>query len=289
MEIGKILQHGPARYPQRENGDGQFAEVDQRRLALVVGLCAISLPLVMFVGAVNPIWNTCFRDSISHFYYAQFLGSFFVGILFFIGAYLIVYRGRDKDGAEGILSTGAGICAIGVAVFPTSGPGCDTPPFEARAMVDFVPGAEGTLELVREPLIADHFSMFPGASYLHYGSAALLFAFLLWFAFFVFTAVDEDKLNPDGTVAVESKHRNPDGTLKPAKKLRNAIYYFSGTVMLVCMLALAYSAFIPDAPPGEVTRWDAGNWTFWFEAIALVCFGISWMVKGRIIKRLNDD
>ncbi len=55
----------------------------QRRLAILVGCVAFGLPIVMMIGTFYG--NTCFRQSISHYYYAQFLGTLFVGMLVFIG------------------------------------------------------------------------------------------------------------------------------------------------------------------------------------------------------------
>ena len=61
----------------------------QRRLAILVGCVAFGLPIVMMIGTFYG--NTCFRQSISHYYYAQFLGTLFVGMLVFIGGFLIAY------------------------------------------------------------------------------------------------------------------------------------------------------------------------------------------------------
>ncbi|WP_299847719.1 hypothetical protein [uncultured Roseovarius sp.] len=262
-----------------------IAPVNQRHLALVVGLVAVGLPTVMLIAAFNPIYDTCFRDSISHFYYAPFMGSFFVGALVFIGAYLIVYSGEDKHGAENRLSSWAGIFAFGVALFPTSNHGCDAATFEARAFVDFsVPAGDKVPQPMAEPNLDEFFQMIEfdlgifvlGSDIIHYFSAALLFAFLAWFAFFVFTSV-------------EPSQRNPDNSLKPQKALRNRIYCISGTIIVVSMIAMILSKILTRVFGFELAWWNDGNWTFWFEAFALWAFGFSWMVKGRFLERLEDN
>ncbi len=275
MSDQDLLQMGAGRYQAAQGAYSAYAQVHQRRLALIVGALALALPGAMLLGVANPIWPTCMRDSISHFYYAPFLGSVFVGILFFIGAYLIVYRGEDAGGAERRLATLAGLCALGVAVFPTSGAGCDAAAFEARAMAEFTRDGDA-LALVAGQPVAAYFTLFPGADKLHYLSALGLFAFLAWFALRVFTAVDPDQ-------------RGADGRLTRAKQVRNAIYHASGAAILLCILALVLSSLVPAAPAGAENWWQAGNWTFWVETMALVSFGVSWLVKGRFLGRWLDD
>ena len=48
--------------------------LDQRWLAVLVGLVALGLPVTMWVGTKLGV---CEYHSISHFYYAQFLGGVF--------------------------------------------------------------------------------------------------------------------------------------------------------------------------------------------------------------------
>ncbi len=254
--------------PYTHSGDHsrKFAQIDQKAMAYAVGLAAVSLPLVMLAGTINPFWvnTTCFRDSISHFYYAPFLGSYFIGILFFIATYLWVYRGEDGKGRERKLASVASLFAFGVAVFPTSGHGCETQDiFEVRAM-SLVNMTSGTPVLETRPGGDGwgYFSLFPNADMIHYGSAGLLFAFLTWFAWVVFPAVDGNQ-------------RQADGSLTPEKFRRNVIYYVSGAIMLVSVLALLYSQTLDDK-----TGWNAYNLTFWFEAAALMAFGVSWLIKG---------
>lgn len=267
----QIFQTGPERYPAKSSD--AYAHVNQRTLAFFVGLVALGLPLVLWIGAHNPVLETCFRHSISHYYYAPFWGGPFVGALVFIGTYMWVYQGEDRNGAESRLASIAGTFAFGVALFPTSGYGCDDPTFTARALVDFGP-LNGALDLIKEPPldgapdIAPYFQLTSYSAALHYLSATLLFSFLAWFALVVFTAV-------------EPHQRRPDGRLKRDKIIRNTIYHICGGIMVLCIAAMALSAALRAWTPIDMSWWNAGNWTFWCEGIALWAFGLSWMVKGR--------
>jgi len=108
------------------------------------------------------------------------------------------------------------------------------------------------------------FELFANAATWHFIAAAILFAFLAYYAFFVFTRVVDDQCGPDGTPT-------------PVKRSRNRIYYASGALILVSMAAMGLNALI-DFP-----GWNDLNLTFWFEGLALWAFGLSWMVKGRFL------
>mgnify|MGYP000616237917 CR=1 FL=1 len=275
----QMFQTGPNRYPSKSTD--AYATINQRTLAFFVGLVAIGLPLFLWLGAHNPILETCFRDSISHFYYAPFWGGPFIGSLIFIGTYMWVYQGEDAHAAEGRLASIAGVFAFGVALFPTSGHGCDDPAFAARALVSFGSDPE-FLDLIKakaldgRPDIAPYFQLTSYSAHIHYLSATLLFSFLAWFALVVFTAVDPHQ-------------RHADGTLTRDKIMRNTLYYVCGAVMILCIVAMALSAALRAWSGINMDWWNAGNWTFWCEAFALWAFGLSWMVKGRFWDTLLKD
>jgi len=120
---------------------------------------------------------------------------------------------------------------------------------------------------------APFFELFPGVDYVHFGSAALLFAFLAFYSFVVFPRV------------IEERHRGSDGRLIPIKRLRNAIYYYTGAVIVLCMAAMAAKGLIDE---DALVGWNMRNLTFVLEAVALVHFGIAWMVKGRVLQVFRD-
>lgn len=94
----------------------------------------------------------------------------------------------------------------------------------------------------------------------HLTSAALLFLTLAAISIWLFR-----KASPGQTVTV-------------AKSRRNAVYLWSGIVILASVAAIL------------LLRWILGDATmarhhivFWFEALALLAFGFSWLTKGQAI------
>lgn len=121
-----MIRHAMARAaPQRSMTGAQLEQggfgVSLRRLAAFIGLIALCMPLGLWLYSVGT--QTCARDSISHYFYAPFVGSVFVASLTMIGVFLIAYRG-DSFAWESGAANVAGALAFGVAVFPTSGHGC---------------------------------------------------------------------------------------------------------------------------------------------------------------------
>lgn len=263
-----LIQTAPLRYQPLEALEGTHA-LNQTRLAFYVGLVAVVLPSILIVAGITEL--TCFYDSISHFYYATWLGSAFVGALVFIGTYLLAYQGLNPG--ERHLSTCAGYCAFAVALFPTAHAGCTDPTWSGRAFLDFE-----TLSTDAPPAITGTslFLQFPGASFLHMAGAGLLFSFLAWFSLVVFTR------------EVPGRDRTGGGHLTQVKRLRNRIYKATGGAILVC-LALLFLRVVFEFFFGTLAFWNAWNLTFWLEAIALYAFGIAWMVKGRFLNHVLLD
>ena len=95
---------------------------------------------------------------------------------------------------------------------------------------------------------------------IHLTSAALLFLTLAFISIWLFR-----KTTPGESITV-------------AKSKRNAVYLWSGIVILASVAAIL------------ILRWLLGDDTmarhhivFWFEAIALLAFGFSWLTKGQAI------
>lgn len=276
----QVFQTGRDRYSPAQGK--VFAPVNQRSLAFFVGCVALGLPLALLFGVYNGVVPTCFRDSLSHFYYAPFWGSVFIGALIFIGTYLLVYQGEDRAGAEGRLASWAGLCAYGVGLFPTDGHGCDDGEFLARAMALFS-NEGGVVEIIAR--LDDSTGMIDSGLYFqltrysqeaHYISAALLFFFLAWFAFFVFTAVEDHQ-------------RNPDGSLTREKRARNGIYHLCGWIMVAAIAGMAVFGMQRFLGWGDLQYWSDRNLIFWLESLALWAFGLSWMVKGRFLNSALRD
>ena len=240
----------PQRY--QRTGDYVYARdpklrFDQRRLARVVGVVAFGLPIVLGLGGVL---LGDFREALSGYYYEELvLGDIFVGSLVLIASLLLAYRGWTPHVAQ--LATFAGVAALLVALVPMEGwvTGCEA--------LDALGQCETETRL------------YPQIGYwVHAGSAGALFAVLAFFCFFVFTRVPAHRAHEP---------------LSRAKRMRNAIYRVSGTVIVVSTLAIAAG----DLLAGD--GWRGNNLTFWMEALALGAFGTSWMVQGRAVPQQLRD
>ena len=233
--------------------------ISQKILATVVGCVALFLPHVLY--AVD-IWNekSCPQDSLSHYYFVPGSGDVFVVALAIVGVVLFAYRGENR--VDAFVASIAGLAACLVALFPTSGLGCD----------------EALLKEVRQVLVrADDGTLVPHDlpewfSAVHYGAAAIVLVVLTYFAGWSFTRVLEDR------------DRGPDGKLTPKKALRNMIYVGCAAAMVVGL-----AVFVADFTgiwPDPLGRRSA----YWAEFIILTAFGISWFIKGnRFFGLLADE
>lgn len=77
-----------------------------------------------------------------------------------------------------------------------------------------------------------------------------------------------------------------DGTKgKGGKKgLRARLYFVCGCVMVACMLAGLIGKLVLSCE--QMAAW---NVIYWVEAVALVAFGVAWIVAGKVVPGLVDD
>lgn len=86
-------------------------------LRRTVGMLGIILPAILMIGVY--IFGHCYfvQQTISSYYFT-IMGNVFVGIICSIAIFLLSYKGYEIK--DRIASAIAGICALGVAFFPTS-------------------------------------------------------------------------------------------------------------------------------------------------------------------------
>ena len=266
--IGDYLARGTTRHFQPPAGAPYGGgETLQKRLASLVGLVAFGLPLVLLAGAT--LGGSCFRDSISHFYYAQFLGPVFVGLLVFIGGFMIAYTGEHWLEDAGSLIAGIGACFV--ALFPTSGSGCEEQArFLTRAFVDYSASDPPVLSAGDG---AGFFQLFHRVEHLHSWAAGVLFIYLGLYCLVVLKRV------------IPARHMDK-GALIASKRRRNILYTGCGATILACVAVLGAVGLLTGE--GFQARWNAANLTFIVEALALWAFGLAWVTKGRRIGWLND-
>lgn len=97
---------------------------------------------------------------------------------------------------------------------------------------------------------------------IHYGSASAFFLILSGISLFLFTRSKGEKTRE--------------------KKMRNKVFKVCGIVILAAVIAIGIYGFTK----GE-NRWGKYKPVFWLEWLALLAFGISWLVKGELV--LKDD
>ena len=245
---------------------------NQKNLAQLVGYVGLLMPVLLLVARSFSPNNDCSYNSISHHYYAFLAGDIFVGSLFVIAAIVIFYKGKSR--AERWFTTLAGIFAIGVAIFPTDGSGCEQVEAFGRYFATFDSSASGEGAIYAQvPTFAALFeattfelTLFGYDVGLHYASAGLLFILLGLYCVFIFPQSDP------------KTHLDHAGEWTADKRRRNLAYYISATVIFLSIFAIA-------AKPGlTIEDWDKLNLTFWFETFGLAAFGFSWLVRGRFIR-----
>lgn len=101
---------------------------------------------------------------------------------------------------------------------------------------------------------------------LHLTFATLLFLILIYFSIVLFTASNKPR------------------PYRKAKRNRNIVYYICGFTMIACVICIALLKLWLEKSFPEI---ESLKLAFWFETIALVACGISWMTKGQII--FKDD
>ncbi len=214
-----------------------------------IGFIGISLPLALAVGKVL-IDGSGLQDSISAYYYTV-MRDVFVGSMCAVAVFLVSSKGYGKwDTIAGVL---AGVFALGVALFPTR------------------PGPEAT-------------SSQAAIGVVHLASAAMFFLTLALTSILLFTRTyPEDTKRQRGLARLSQflvTSTLPGRRLPPRKKARNVIYRVCGYAIVASIAAMAVLATQP-----ETSSIKQLHPTFWLESLAVVAFGISWLVKGETLLR----
>lgn len=277
--------------------------IHQRRIDQGVGYVALLLPGLLL--ALTLVTGTCFYATLSHFYFSRIGGDLFVGALIFIGLMLTFFYGARPAGRDGVLAhrpadlwlvRAAGFCALLIAFLPTTGSGCAYGAGQgARVFLGAAQGSEGFLPpdaAITGRLTHDFWASFasfgapeavPSAlASLHFAAAAVMFAILGYFSLAVFTrhnsAAARSAAEPGSRKALRNRWYRGLGI---------AIYAAAGAVAA----KFALTAWILPEPValGFGAAWDGWRVTFLLETVALMCFGLSWLIKGRFIAAFEDE
>lgn len=227
---------------------------DVNLFTFFIGGLAIFLPLSLLIYAAI---GGNLQPTISDFYHVPVIaGDLFVGILVGLALLMFAYRGEHSSEA-GLASLGA-VFALGIAFFPTDGwfPERQVQPYEAvTSTSDY-----NLLELLMNNPI----------NFLHLLFALLLFLLLAFFCFFVFT-----RTRFDG-------HEK-----RPRKQKRDRAYRICGSVIVLAILAIGLGHSLLG--PAGAHLWNDYRAVFFLEAIALIAFGYSWLLKSKFGGRLALD
>jgi hypothetical protein len=218
-----------------------------------LGLLAIAFPFILLFGKMY-FDGVGIQPSISDYYYTDSMKNVLTGGLAALAILLICYRYARVDN---VASTLAGLCAIGVALFPKAPDSHPTP----RQMTT------GTF---------------------HYIFAASFFVVIAWYALFIFTkpappfpqlrAFLRRLIGKRGLPADE----RPASELTPRKRQRNTIYLVCGGIIVACIVALLLPrVFSITLPAGAHVE-------FWLETLAVCAFGFAWVVKGEVLLTDQD-
>jgi hypothetical protein len=227
-------------------------------LQKVIGLIAVTLPIVIVGGDVvidriddDPLNSKIPLGSISIYYYER-TGGYFVGSLFALAVFFLSYDIRPRAGrtVDNLMSSFASAMAIGVALLPTSSSG---------------ERAQGGAQVVAT---------------IHLVCAATLFALLAIFSLYHFTkTTGEVTRNTPWRERLMRIFRTTPGHedgMTPNKRRRNTVYRVCGWIIVVCIAMVVVS----NAADLDLL--------FWCESVAVVAFGISWLVKGGFLGILAD-
>lgn len=80
--------------------------------------------------------------------------------------------------------------------------------------------------------------------------------------------------------------RRTDGPPSPAKRRRNRIYLLCGLAIGLALLGLVVFFVVPT--PEQRCAMRALRPVLWLEVLTIVAFGVSWLVKGRGVRALNE-
>jgi hypothetical protein len=227
-----------------------------RALRKAIGWVAVTLPFALVAGenlrdalipATAESTRVIVEGSMSAYFHTG-MREVFVGSLCAIGVFLVCYKGPERW--DKFAARIAGVSVLFVALFPTAEPSREAPgPGE---------GFRDSMTIFSGPNGPD-----PGyVNVIHLVSAAVFFLTLAGMSIFLFT---------------KSGQTNPT----VPRRRRRRIYIGSGIVIIVALVLIAIGKLIPDSVN------DGVPFVFWFEAIAVVSFGISWLTKAHVI--FGDD
>lgn len=231
---------------ERQAAERQFLVMDYMSLRQLVGWIGTLLPVTLIVG--NAIVGTTMPDSMSDYYYTP-MRNILVAALCALGIILICYAGYDAW--DRWLTNLAGFGLIGVALFVPTPPSVTSPSTQQQVLGD-----------------------------IHFWCAAVALVALAFMALrFTRTSSTLDPPGPGLANWLRAAFGfAPDGPGEPrtqAKQRRDLVYRVCGFVMFGAMVCAGAANIVPASDQ------DGIPFLFIFEAVTVIAFGVSWLVKGQ--------
>jgi len=262
-----VLLKRRIRTTERDESDKALV-LDYRMLRTAIGAVTALLPLLLVLSAAAN--SEQWPESLSGYYYTV-SRNLLVGALCAIGVFLVAYMGYDP--LDRCVTVIAGVCAIGVAFFPTSRPSFQ-PHFIGIFHQVFSTGL-----MVAMGIMALQFTR-TGSSK---GQMLLQQLKHLWNAFCGKVAPTREDAkaatqalavtDPDAELQDDQRKRLVSLQKTIQKRLRNRVYVVCSRLILL-LIAFAYiQNFIP-------VHWHL---FFWCEVGLLETFAVAWFVKGGLL------
>lgn len=96
----------------------------------------------------------------------------------------------------------------------------------------------------------------------HFVFAAIFFLLLAYFSYFLFTKT------------------HPDIPPTARKLVRNRVYRACGVVIFLALILIVVEWALPESAKQALRAYKP---VFWLEAVAVVAFGVSWLIKGETL------
>jgi hypothetical protein len=229
--------------------------INYMTLRKLIGWMGVTLPIVVYLGnwlifthqvgsCLIPSSNVPY--SLSGYYYTHMRGVF-TGTFWALGLFLVAYNGYEIW--DQVVTTFAGLAAIGIATFPTAPP------------TKFLAEQAGTCG-PRIPVTYTSSMHQSGVSYVHQGSLFVLLATLFVMAL-RFTKTDK------AAQKTEQELRR--------KKRNNRFYVISAVGIFAGGVGALIQNFLTATQKAQTP------WLFWFEMVAIFSFGLAWFVKGEAL------
>jgi hypothetical protein len=169
----------------------------------------------------------------------------FIGKLIYSGSTVLEFSISDyyNKGTAGDILVGV-LFALGFFLFS----------YRGYERIDSISGKLGCVFSLGVALFPTT-STVPLVHYAHFIFAFLLFSVFIFFSIYLFRKSD------------------PLKKPTPQKTKRNQVYLVCGIIMIVCIAGIALCEFVFQKAS------EAYHLVFWGESVALVSFGVSWIVK----------